>query len=74
MQSLYSFLSSKTNEISTAEKAMLKNFDEVVELKLVILSLLVEIVRYADNFYEEGKKKNFTFFLKFIPKKNFLYY
>ena len=35
MQSLYSCLSAKANEISVAEEAMFKHFDEVVELKLV---------------------------------------
>ena len=59
MQSLYSYLSSETNQMPVAEKAMLKHFDEVVELKLVIISLLLEIVRYADNFYEDSKKKHF---------------
>ena len=44
--------------MQVAERAMLKHFDEVVELKLVIVSLLVEIVKYADNFYKEGKKKH----------------
>jgi len=57
MQSLYSYLSTKVNEMPVAERAMLKHFDEVVELKLVIVALLVEIVKYADNFYKEGKKK-----------------
>ena len=56
MQSLYSFLSSKNSQIQVVEKEMLKHFDKVVELKLVIISLIIEIVRYADDFYEEGKK------------------
>ncbi len=59
MQSLYSYLSTKVNEMPVAERAMLKHFDEVVELKLVIVALLVEIVKFADNFYKEGKKKHF---------------
>ena len=62
MQSLYSFLSSKNSQIQVVEKEMLKHFDKVVELKLVIISLIIEIVKYADDFYEEGKKKTFTIF------------
>ena len=62
MQSLYSFLSSKNSQIQVVEKEMLKHFDKVVELKLVIISLIIEIVRYADDFYEEGKKKTFAIF------------
>ena len=68
MQSLYSFFSSENNEVSVAERSMLKSFDGVVELKLAIISLLVEIVRYAGVFYEDGKKKTFTFFLRFVSK------
>jgi N utilization substance protein B len=72
MQSLYSYLSKKTNEIPAAEKAMLKHFNEVVELKLVIISLLVELVKYADNFYEDGKKKHFPSSLDLVPNTRFV--
>ena len=72
MQSLYSYLSTKTNEISTAERAMLKHFDEVVELKLVIISLLVELVKYANNFYEDAKKKHFPTTLDLNPNTRFV--
>jgi N utilization substance protein B len=54
------------------EKAMLKHFDQVVELKLVIISLIVEIVRYADSFYEDGKKKHLPSSLDLAPNKRFI--
>jgi len=57
MQSLYSYLTVKGNDISAGEKAMLKHFDELVELKLVMISLLVEIAKHADNFYKDAKNK-----------------
>ena len=57
MQSLYSYFSVKEDNMPVAERAMLKHIKEVVELNLVIISLLIELVKYADNFYEEGKKK-----------------
>ena len=72
MQSLYSYLSSKTNEMPTAEKVMLKHFDEVIELKLVIISLLVEIVKHADNFYEDGKKKHLPSSIDLAPNIRFV--
>ena len=72
MQSLYSCLATKTNEIHTVEKSMLKHFDEVVELKLVVISLLVEIVKYADNFYEDGKKKHLPSSLDLSPNRRFV--
>jgi len=72
MQSLYSYLSTKTNEIPAAETAMLKHFDEVVELKLVIISLLVELVQHANNFYEDAKKKHFPTTLDLNPNTRFV--
>lgn len=72
MQSLYAYFSSKTNQIPAAEKAMLKHFDEVVELKLVIISLLIEIVKHADNFYEDGKKKHLPSPLDLDPNTRFV--
>ena len=72
MQSLYSFLSSKNSQIQVVEKEMLKHFDKVVELKLVIISLIIEIVKYADDFYEEGKKKHLPSFNDLNPNKRFV--
>ncbi|MAU37044.1 MAG: antitermination protein NusB [Flavobacteriales bacterium] len=72
MQSLYSFLSSKNSQIQVVKKEMLKHFDKVVELKLVIISLIIEIVRYADDFYEEGKKKHLPSFNDLNPNKRFI--
>ena len=72
MQSLYSYLSKKANDMPAAEKAMLNHFNEVVELKLVIISLLVEIFKYADNFYEDGKNKFMPTALDLNPNTNFV--
>ena len=72
MQSLYSYFSTKTNEIPAAEREMLKHFDEVVELKLVIISLLVELVKHANNFYEDAKKKHFPTTLDLNPNTRFV--
>ncbi|MEC7646665.1 MAG: transcription antitermination protein NusB [Bacteroidota bacterium] len=65
-------MSSKNNEISFIENSMLKHFDEVAELKLVIISLLVEIVKYADVFYEDGKKKYLPSSFDLNPNKRFV--
>ena len=59
MQSLYSYFSTDSKDVSNSEIIMLKHFDAVVELKLAIISLLVELVDYADNFYQDGKNKYF---------------
>ena len=72
MQSLYSYLSTKVNEMPVAERAMLKHFDEVVELKLVIISLWIQLVKHADNFYDEGKKKHLPSALDLNPNTRFV--
>jgi N utilization substance protein B len=72
MQSLYSFLSLKTIDISGAEKVMLKHFNDVVELKLVIISLLIEIANHAENFYEDGKKKFLPSAIDLNPNTKFI--
>ena len=72
MQSLYSYLATKVNEMPVAERAMLKHFDEVVELKLVIISLWIQLVKHADSFYEEGKKKHLPTALDLNPNTRFV--
>ena len=72
MQSLYSYLSTKVNEMPVAERAMLKHFDEVVELKSVIISLWIQLVKHADNFYDEGKKKHLPTALDLNPNTRFV--
>ena len=72
MQSLYSKLTINSNDIAVSEKAMLKHFDEVVELKLVIISLLIEIVKYANDFYEDGKSKHLPSDLDLAPNTRFV--
>ena len=49
MQSLYSYFTVKEDNMPVAERAMLKHINEVVELNLVIISLLIELVKHADN-------------------------
>ena len=72
MQSLYAYFSTKENNMPVAEKSMLKHIEEVVELNLVILSLLVELVKYADNFFEDGKKKYLPTEADLNPNRRFV--
>ena len=55
-----------------AERSMLKHINEVVELNLVIISLLIELVKYADNFFEEGKKKHLPSENDLNPNRRFV--
>jgi N utilization substance protein B len=72
MQSLYAYFATKENNMPAAEKSMLKHIEEVVELNLVILSLLVELVKYADNFFEDGKKKHLPTEADLNPNRRFV--
>ena len=72
MQSLYSYFSIETEDIAASQKLMLKHFNEVIELKFVLISLLVELVNYADNFYEQAKKKHFPTSSDLDPNKKFI--
>ena len=72
MQSLYSYFLAKDDNIPVAERTMLKHIEEVVELNLVIIALLVELVRYADNFYEDIKKKHLPTEVDLNPNRRFV--
>ena len=72
MQSLYSYFLAKDDNMPVAERIMLKHIEEVVELNLVIISLLVELVRYADNFYEDIKKKHLPTEVDLNPNRRFV--
>ena len=62
MQSLYAFQSKKNISISVAEKEMLSHIQDIVNLKLSIISLFLFIYEHADNFFEKNKNK-------FLPKE-----
>ena len=72
MQSLYSYFSAKEDNMPAAERAMLKHINEVVELNLVIIALLIELVKHADNFYEEGKNKHLPSAEDLNPNRRFV--
>ena len=72
MQSLYSYFTVKEDNMPAYERAMLKHIEEVVELNLVIISLLIELVKYADNFYEDSKKKHFPSAEDLNPNRRFV--
>ena len=57
MQSLYSYNLSVDNDTLKAEQAMMKNFDDVIELKFSIISLFVLLVKYTEDYYQKGKSK-----------------
>ena len=72
MQSLYSYFTIKEDNMPVAERTMLKHINEVAELNLVIISLLIELVKHADNFYDQGKKKHLPSDKDLNPNRRFV--
>jgi N utilization substance protein B len=57
MQSLYSYFSNPSNEMSISEKEMIKDIRSISELQVIIISFIIEMHAYATNFLEENKTK-----------------
>ena len=57
MQSLYSYFSNSSNEISISEKEMIKNIRSIEDLHVIIMSFILEIHSYASDFMEQNKSK-----------------
>ena len=72
MQSLYSYFTIKEDNMPVAERAMLKQINEVADLNLVVISLLIELVKHADNFYEQSKKKHLPSAKDLNPNRRFV--
>jgi N utilization substance protein B len=62
MQSLYSYFSNPSNEMSISEKEMAKDIRSISELHIIIISFIIELHTYATDFLEENKTK-------YIPSK-----
>ena len=61
MQSLYAFYSKKDISISKSENEMLRQIQDISNLKLAVLSLFLFLFRHAESFFEDNKNK-------FLPK------
>ena len=61
MQSLYAFYSKKDISISKSENEMLRQIQDISNLKLAVLSLYLFLFKHADSFFEDNKNK-------FLPK------
>ncbi|MCF8378216.1 MAG: transcription antitermination factor NusB [Bacteroidales bacterium] len=59
LQALYAFFQSENDRIDVGEKELLKSLNKIYEIYIYQLSLLVEIVEFAQKRAEENKKKFF---------------
>jgi N utilization substance protein B len=62
MQALYAFFQAENDRADVAERAMLERIEKIKMLFMHQISFLIEIIRFARERTEEGKKK-------FIPKE-----
>ena len=57
MQSLYSFFSLKDTNVSNAEKKLLDHIENINVLHNVLICFLIELCKFAENHFEDGKNK-----------------
>ena len=57
MQSLYSYFSNSSHEISISEKEMTKDIRSITDLHAIIISFILKLHTYATDFMEENKSK-----------------
>ena len=57
IQSLYAFRSQKEGDVSKGKKDMLSHIEDISELQLVVLALLLLLLKHAEEFFEENKRK-----------------
>ena len=72
MQSLYAFFLKKEDNISKEEDAMIKHMREISDLNLSIIALMIELIKYADDFLENSKNKFFPSEEDLSPNKRFI--
>ena len=71
MQSLYAYFI-YNDCVKSSEKKLLTSLKEVSDLYFVIYSLLIQLIKYADSFFEDSKKKHLPTKEDLNPKKRFI--
>lgn len=57
LQSLYAYIQSENDRMDQAERQLLQSIDRILDLSLHHLSLLFEVVSFAERRIEEGRQK-----------------
>ena len=71
MQSLYAYFI-YNDCVKSSEKKLLTSLKEVGDLYFVIYSLLIQLIKYADSFFEDSKKKHLPTKEDLNPRKRFI--
>ena len=72
MQSLYAFFSSRQNNINDARSMMIKHINDIYNLHISLISLIVELKVFADEFLDSSKDKYFPSEMDLNPNKRFV--
>ena len=71
MQSLYAYFINN-DCVKSSEKKLLTSLKEVSDLYFVVYSLLIQLIKYADSFFEDSKKKHLPTKEDLNPKTRFI--
>ncbi len=71
MQSLYAYFI-YNDCVKSSEKKLLTSLKEVSDLYFVVYSLLIQLIKYADSFFEDSKKKHLPTKEDLNPKTRFI--
>lgn len=58
LQSLYAYIQSENDRMDQAERQLLQSIDSILDLSLHHISLVLEVVQYAERRIEEGRLKH----------------
>ena len=72
LQALYAFTQSHNDNLVLGEKDLLKSVNKLYEIYIYQLSLLLEVVDYAEMRLEENKKKFFPTTEELTPNRRFI--
>ncbi|HET8753373.1 MAG TPA: transcription antitermination protein NusB [Salinimicrobium sp.] len=72
MQSLYAYSQSKNDNMPSEEKFLLKSMNEMYDLFLLMLELLVEIKKNAEDYIEKSRQKHLATEEEINPNRKFV--
>lgn len=72
MKALYAHLKSESDSLAASERSFVTSIDKTYDLYFHILSLIVEIARYAENRQEMAKQKKLPTYEDLNPNRKFV--
>ena len=72
LKALYAHLKSESKSLTVSEKALVESIDKTYDLYFQMLSLIVEVARYADQKQEAAKQKKLPTFEDLNPNRKFV--